>query len=152
LAEDAIGPASEALGTIGKSIVLDQVNDLPARRGAAAVSARGSGRSGDLRGYRAVRCEEIDLLPWFRPFRDGTPSHDHLGDIFATLDAGAFQRWCVSWVAALTGALADVIAIDGKTLRRSYQKKGTKAPIYMVSAFAHASLAERLFEKPHHVH
>jgi hypothetical protein len=30
----------------------------------------------------------------------------------------------------------DVIAIDGKTLRRSYQKKGAKAPIHMVSAFA----------------
>jgi predicted transposase YbfD/YdcC len=39
-------------------------------------------------------------------------------------------------VAALTGAPADVIAIDGKTLRRSYQKKGAKAPIHMVSAFA----------------
>jgi hypothetical protein len=42
----------------------------------------------------------------------------------------------VSWVASLTGAAADVIAIDGKTLRRSYQKKGAKAPIHMVSAFA----------------
>jgi len=42
----------------------------------------------------------------------------------------------VAWVAALTGAPKDVIAIDGKTLRRSYQKKGGKAPIHMVSAFA----------------
>ena len=39
-------------------------------------------------------------------------------------------------MAALTGAPADVIAIEGKTLRRSYQKKGAKAPIHMVSAFA----------------
>jgi predicted transposase YbfD/YdcC len=39
-------------------------------------------------------------------------------------------------VAALTGVPAEVIAIDGKTLRRSYQKKGAKAPIHMVSAFA----------------
>ena len=80
--------------------------------------------------------KKIDLLRRFRPFRDGTPSHDHLGDIFATLDAEAFQRCFVSWVAALTGAPADVIAIDGKTLRRSYQKKGAKAPIHMVSTFA----------------
>jgi predicted transposase YbfD/YdcC len=80
--------------------------------------------------------KKIDLLRRFRPFRDGTPSHDHLGDIFATLDAVAFQRCFVSWVAALTGAPAEVIAIDGKTLRRSYQKKGAKAPIHMVSAFA----------------
>jgi predicted transposase YbfD/YdcC len=80
--------------------------------------------------------KKIDLLRRFRPFRDGTPSHDHLGDIFATLDAEAFQRCFVSWVAALTSVPAEVVAIDGKTLRRSYQKKGAKAPIHMVSAFA----------------
>jgi predicted transposase YbfD/YdcC len=80
--------------------------------------------------------KKIGLLRRFRPFCDGTPSHDHLGDIFATLDAEEFQRRFVAWVAAQTGASADVIAIDGKTLRRSYQKKGAKAPIHMVSAFA----------------
>ena len=80
--------------------------------------------------------KKLALLRRFRPFRDGTPSHDQLGDIFATLDAGKFQQCFVSWVASLTGAVADVIAIDGKTLRRSYQKKGAKAPIHMVSAFA----------------
>jgi predicted transposase YbfD/YdcC len=80
--------------------------------------------------------KKLSLLRRFRPFADGTPSHDHLGDILATLDAQIFQRCFVSWVAALTGAPAEVIAIDGKTLRRSYQKKGAKAPIHMVSAFA----------------
>ena len=80
--------------------------------------------------------KKLDLLRRFRPFRGGTPSHDHLGDIFATLDAGAFQRCFVAWVAALTKTPSEVIAIDGKTLRRSYQKKDLKAPIHMVSAFA----------------
>src|SRR6516225_772771 len=80
--------------------------------------------------------KKIDLLRRFRSFRYGTPSHDQLGDIFATLDADKFQRCFVSWVASLTGAAAEVIAIDGKTVRRSYQKKGAKAPIHMVSAFA----------------
>jgi predicted transposase YbfD/YdcC len=80
--------------------------------------------------------KKLGLLRRFRSFRDGTPSHDHLGDIFVTLDAEQFQRCFVSWVAALTGTSADVVAIDGKTLRRSYQKKGAKAPIHMVSAFA----------------
>lgn len=79
---------------------------------------------------------KLDFLRRFRPFRDGTPSHDQLGDIFATLDATRFQQCFVSWVAALTGAAADVIAIDGKTVRRSFQRKGAKAPIHMVSAFA----------------
>jgi predicted transposase YbfD/YdcC len=80
--------------------------------------------------------KKIALLRRFLPFRDGTPSHDHLGDIFATLDAEQFQRCFVAWVVGLTGLPTEVIAIDGKTLRRSYQKKGAKAAIHMVSAFA----------------
>ena len=80
--------------------------------------------------------KKINLLRRFRSFRDGTPSHDQLGDIFATLDADKFQRCFVSWMASLIGAAAEVIAVDGKTVRRSYQKKGAKAPIHMVSAFA----------------
>jgi predicted transposase YbfD/YdcC len=80
--------------------------------------------------------KKLDLLRRFRPFREGTPAHDHLGDIFATLDAEQFQQCFVAWVAALTGAPADVIAIDGKTVRRSADKKGAKAAIHMVSAFA----------------
>jgi hypothetical protein len=80
--------------------------------------------------------KKIGLRRRFRPFRDGTPSHDHLGDIFATLDSRKFRRCFLAWVAALAGPPADVIAIDGKALRPSYQKKGAKAPIHMVSAFA----------------
>jgi predicted transposase YbfD/YdcC len=77
-----------------------------------------------------------DLLRRFRPFANGTPAHDHLGDIFATLDAQAFQRCFVAWVSALTKTPAEVIAIDGKTSRRSGGKKGSKEPIHMVSASA----------------
>jgi predicted transposase YbfD/YdcC len=80
--------------------------------------------------------KKLSLLRRFRAFGDGTPAHDHLGDILATLEAEQFQRCFVAWVAALTGVAAEVIAIDGKTLRRSYQKKGAKAPIHMISAFA----------------
>jgi predicted transposase YbfD/YdcC len=76
------------------------------------------------------------LLRRFRPFLDGTPPHDRIGDIFAALDAEHFQRCFVAWVAALTGGPAGVIAIDGKTVRRSADKKAGKAPIHMVSAFA----------------
>jgi predicted transposase YbfD/YdcC len=80
--------------------------------------------------------QKLALLRRFRAFADGTPSHDQLGDIFATLDAEKFQHCFVAWVASLTGAPAGVIAIDGKTVRRSYQEKGRKAAIHMVSAFA----------------
>lgn len=77
-----------------------------------------------------------DLLRRFRPFAGGTPAHDHLGDILAALDAEAFQRCFVAWVASITGTAAEGIAIDGKTLRRSHDKKTGKAAIHMVSAFA----------------
>lgn len=77
-----------------------------------------------------------DLLRRFRPFANGTPAHDHLGDILAVLDPEQFRRCFVAWVAALTGVPEGVIAIDGKTVRRSGDKRKGKAPIHMVSAFA----------------
>src|SRR5467141_3034867 len=140
--------AAGAFGAIGECVVfLDHFKDLPDPRQRGKITyplgevlllcllavLGGAETFVDIARFGE---KKIDLLRRFRPFRDGTPSHDHLGDIFATLDAEAFQRCFVAWVAALTGAPADVIAIDGKTLRRSYQKKGAKAPIHMVSAFA----------------
>jgi len=80
--------------------------------------------------------KKLEFLRRFRPFKDGTPAHDHLGDILAVLDAEQFQRCFVAWVAALTGAPEGVIAIDGKTVRRSHRKKSGKTAIHMVSAFA----------------
>ena len=81
-------------------------------------------------------CKKIEFLRRFRPFKDGTPTHDHLGDILAVLDAGQFQRCFVAWAAAVTGTPEGVVAIDGKSVRRSGHKKGGKAAIHMVSAFA----------------
>jgi predicted transposase YbfD/YdcC len=80
-------------------------------------------------------CMKMEFLRRFRPFLGGTPSHDHLGDIFAALDAERFQRCFVAWVASLIGVPAGVVAIDGKTVRRFGAKTG-KGAIHMVSAFA----------------
>jgi predicted transposase YbfD/YdcC len=84
---------------------------------------------------------KLPLLRRFRSFADGTPAHDHLGDILATLDAEAFGRCFAAWVAAQTGVSAEVLAIDGKTVRRSgsktsKKKKDLQGPIHVVSAFA----------------
>jgi predicted transposase YbfD/YdcC len=84
---------------------------------------------------------KLAFLRRFRPFADGTPAHDHLGDILATLDPEPFERCFVAWVAAQTGVSAEVVAIDGKTVRRSgsktsKKKKDPKGPIHIVSAFA----------------
>jgi hypothetical protein len=80
--------------------------------------------------------KKLALVRRFRPFKDGTPPHDRVGDIFATLDAEQFHRCFVGWVASVTNLPEGVIAIDGKTVRRSGRKKDEKAPIHMVSAFA----------------
>jgi predicted transposase YbfD/YdcC len=80
--------------------------------------------------------KKLDVLRRFRAFQDGTPSHDQLGDIFRVLDAEQFQLCFIAWAGALTGLGADIIAIDGKTLRRSYQEGGSKAPIHMISAWS----------------
>jgi predicted transposase YbfD/YdcC len=79
---------------------------------------------------------KLDLLRRFRPFRNGTPAHDHLGDVLAVLDAEQFQRCFVAWVASFSGVPEGVIAIDGKTVRRSHDRASAKAAIHMVSAFA----------------
>jgi predicted transposase YbfD/YdcC len=135
-------------GAIGESVVfLDYFKDLPDLRQRGKVRyplgevlllcllavLAGAETFVDIARFGQTK---LALLRRFLPFSDGTPAHDHLGDIFATLDAEKFQHCFVAWVAALTGTPAEVIAIDGKTLRRSYQKKGAKAAIHMVSAFA----------------
>ncbi len=79
---------------------------------------------------------KLDFLRRFRPFANGTPSHDQLGDLYAALDAEAFQSCFIAWVGSLTSVGPDIVAIDGKTLRRAYQEGGAKAPIHMISAWS----------------
>ena len=139
---------ARACGALSEAIVfLDYFNDLadPRQQGKVVYPLRevlllcllavlaGAETFADIARFGE---KKLSLLRRFLPFRDGTPAHDHLGDIFAVLDAETFQRCFVSWVAALTGTPADVIAIDGKTSRRSYQRRGAKEAIHMVSAFA----------------
>ena len=47
---------------------------------------------------------KLTFLRRFKPFKDGTPAHDHLGDILASLDPEVFQCCFVAWVSALIGA------------------------------------------------
>jgi len=80
--------------------------------------------------------KKLEFLRTFLPFKNGAPSHDQLGDVFAALDAEKFQQCFIKWVSALTGMDGDVVAVDGKTLRRSYKKPGRKGAIHMISAFS----------------
>ena len=80
--------------------------------------------------------EKLSVLRRFLPFAPGTPPHDRLGTIFAALDPEAFHTRFAAWVAELTGVPEGVIAIDGKTCRRTFKKKGESLPVHIVSAFA----------------
>jgi len=80
--------------------------------------------------------KKIDFLRRFLPFCDGTPSHDQLGILFSRLDMEQFQRCFVDWTTGLQGPPEGVIAIDGKTLRRSFDTASGAAAIHMVSAWA----------------
>jgi predicted transposase YbfD/YdcC len=79
--------------------------------------------------------KRLELLRRFSRYTYGTPCEDQLGVILASLDVGAFQACFARWVAAVTGRPADVIAIDGKTSRRS-GTKGNKDALHTLSAFA----------------
>lgn len=79
---------------------------------------------------------KLDFLRRFRAFEEGTPPHDQFGNLFAALNAEAFQSCFIAWVASLAKLGAGVVAIDGKTLGRSYQEGGAKAPVHMISAFS----------------
>lgn len=66
------------------------------------------------------------------------PSHDTLGDLFARLKADQLQKCFLSWIGSVMQvSKGEIIAIDGKTLRGSYQKGGERqGAIHMVSAWA----------------
>jgi predicted transposase YbfD/YdcC len=77
---------------------------------------------------------------WFRTFLalpHGIPSHDTFGRGFALLKPDQLQASFGSWIQAVAQLTAgQFIAIDGKTLRRSYDRRSGKAAIHMVSAWA----------------
>jgi predicted transposase YbfD/YdcC len=80
---------------------------------------------------------------WFKSFLDlphGIPSHDTFNRVFAALDPQQFAACFVAWMKAVAEILpAQVIAIDGKTVRRSHDRANGKAAIHLVSAWASAN-------------
>jgi len=79
--------------------------------------------------------KKLNFLRRFLPYANGTPSHDQLGYLFARIDEKRFQQCFINWVTCLRHALEGVVAIDGKTLRRSFNAAGKKGAIHMVSAW-----------------
>ncbi|SFI98373.1 ISAs1 family transposase, partial [Nitrosomonas sp. Nm34] len=77
---------------------------------------------------------------WFTELpglKHGIPSHDTFGEVYAAIDTGQFSVCFSRWVADLaTLTEGEVIAIDGKCLRRSIDQASKKAAIHTVSAWA----------------
>jgi predicted transposase YbfD/YdcC len=79
-----------------------------------------------------------DFLKTFLLLPSDIPSHDTFGRTFSLLNPEEFQKGFLSWVNAVHRLTeGEVIAIDGKTIRRAYEKDGN--PLHIVSAFATAN-------------
>lgn len=80
---------------------------------------------------------------WLETFLElphGIPSHDTFGRVFARLSSEQFQHSFLSWIQAVSVITkGQIIAVDGKTLRRSHDRTLGKAAIHMVSAWASAN-------------
>lgn len=80
---------------------------------------------------------------WFRQFlelRNGIPSHDTFGRVFSLLAPEAFEACFRAWVASIRAVIpGEIIAIDGKTLRRSHHRAKGLAALHLVCAWATAN-------------
>jgi predicted transposase YbfD/YdcC len=79
-------------------------------------------------------------LAWFRKFirlEHGVPSHDTFGRVFAKLDTAEFLTAMHAWVDAFAGSLRGKgVAIDGKTLRGSFDRAAGQSALHTITAFA----------------
>jgi hypothetical protein len=83
---------------------------------------------------------KIDWLRTFLDLKNGIPSHDTLGRVFAVLCPQEFSRCFTQWITSLGEMLeGGVIAIDGKTVRGSFDKSLGKGALHMVSAWSSAN-------------
>jgi len=80
--------------------------------------------------------EHLAFLRRFRPYRRGIPSHDVLCDVIAAIDPEAFKTCFLAWVETLRAKDPAIIAVDGKTSRRSHARRKGRLPLHTVSAWA----------------
>ena len=104
-----------------------------------AICAVICGADGWVQVAKFGRCK----LKWFKTFLDlpnGIPSHDTFGRVFAALAPAAFEECFIRWISELATASAGrLIAIDGKSIRRSLDAAAGKAAIHLVSAWCAAN-------------
>ncbi len=80
----------------------------------------------------------------FLELPNGIPSHDTFARVFARIDPQQFQECFLSWIKSVSKITSgEVIAIDGKTLKHSYDKGAEKGAIHMVSPVSHRRVSRR---------
>ncbi len=87
----------------------------------------------EIRRWGAVN---LDFVRRLLPFADGVPSHDTLNDVLNGLDGELFAACFSEWVEGLREAEPDIVAIDGKTSRRTHDRAKGRNPLHLVSAWA----------------
>jgi predicted transposase YbfD/YdcC len=81
----------------------------------------------------------LALLRRFLPYHHGVPGARWLTILMNRIDPGLFSDAFTAWVRETWPARPDLVAIDGKTSRRSHNRSAGKAPLHLVSAFATTS-------------
>ena len=90
----------------------------------------------DIALYGRCKC---DWLGTFLALPNGIPSHDTFRRVLMLVDPDAFERSFLGWVRAVFRPEEDgprQVAIDGKTVRRSFDRKKSRSPLHLVSAYA----------------
>jgi predicted transposase YbfD/YdcC len=80
--------------------------------------------------------ENLAFLRRFLPYEHGVPSHDTLGEVIHAIDPALFKACFTGWVEGLREREPDIIAVDGKTSRRTHARKKGREPLHLVSAWA----------------
>lgn len=80
--------------------------------------------------------EQSEVLKSYIDLENGVPSKSTLARVFSLLDPQSFRQCFINWAQALHDVLDDIVAIDGKTLRHSFDRCAEQPAIHMVSAFA----------------
>lgn len=80
--------------------------------------------------------ERLDFLRRYLPYDHGVPGERWLTIMMNRVDPALFQEAFTAWVRETWPDRPDLVAIDGKTSRRSHDRKAGKAPLHLVSAFA----------------
>ena len=79
---------------------------------------------------------KLDYLRKYFPYKNGIVSKSQLQNIVSSINPEHFRSCFANWIQSLGAISQDVIAIDGKTLRHSFDSSNGRSPIHMVSAFA----------------